>query len=262
MLVTNISDLRRLARNKLPAMFWDYLEGGGYEEETLARNRSDLQQLALTARVLNNVKNRNLATTLAGTAASAPLILAPVGACGIFHPNGEVHAAKAGHAHGIPFCLSTLSICTIEDVAEAAPFWFQLYLMRDRGVGRALIQRAMNAGCSTLVLSMDVHVRSSRYREQKRGLTAPPRVTLANIADALMHPSWLFPILASKRRTFGNLATEIEECKTVFGATQWLDKQWDPTLSVKDIEWVRNLWPRKLVVKGILHPDDAKLAAK
>jgi len=262
MLVTNIFDLRELARRKLPKMFWDYLERGGYHEETLARNRNDLKSLALTARVLNDVSQRNLSCRLLGRHCDFPLILAPVGGCGIFHPNGEMHAAKAAQRHGIPFCLSTLSVCTIEDVAEVAPLWFQLYLFKDRGLGRALIQRAIDAKCPTLVMSMDVHVRSSRYSEQKDGLTAPPKINVPNVWDVLSHPSWFFSMMKSKRRTFGNLATEIPQCKTVFGATEWLEDQWDPTLSIKDVEWVRNLWPGKLIVKGILHPADAKLAVK
>ena len=262
MLVTNIFDLRELARRRLPRMFWDYLERGGYHEETLARNRSDLKDLALTARVLNDVSQRNVSCNLLGEHCDFPLILAPVGGCGIFHPNGEMHAAKAANAHGIPFCLSTLSVCTIEDVAEVAPLWFQLYLFKDRGLGRALIERAKVARCSTLILSMDVHVRSSRYSEQKDGLSAPIKINPSSVWDVISHTSWLLSMMKSKRRTFGNLAAEIPQCKTVFGATKWLEDQWDPTLSVKEVEWVRKLWPGKLVVKGILHPADAKLAVK
>lgn len=262
--ITNIADLRRRAKRRLPKMIFDYLERGGYEEETLARNRSDLQRLALTARVLGDVSKRNLAVNLAGTPSALPFALAPVGACGIFSRDGEVHAARAAERHGIPFCLSTLSICSIENIAAATsqPFWFQLYLFKDRAVGADLIERAKKAGCSALVMSMDVHVRSSRYSEQKDGLTAPPKITISNLWDAAVHPSWLFPMLLSKQHTFGNLGPEVKQTRSVFGATVWLEDQWDPTLSVKDVEWVRERWQGKFILKGILHPEDAKLAAE
>lgn len=260
--ITDIRDLQRAAKRRLPAIVYSYISGGGYEQETLRRNRADLEAFALVPRVLNDISNRTLEVDLAGTPARMPIGLAPVGACGLAYENGEMHAARAAKAHGVPFCLSTLSICTLEDVAEAirAPFWFQLYLMRDKGVGEALVRRAKDAGVSTIVLSMDLHVRSQRHGEQKHGLVAPPRVDLANIADAMSHPRWLFPMALSRRRTFGNLIDLVPHAKNVFKITEWLEEQFDPTLSVKDIEWLRGIWPGKVLVKGVLHPDDARQA--
>jgi L-lactate dehydrogenase (cytochrome) len=189
-----------------------------------------------------------------------PVGLAPVGACGLSFPNGEVEAALAAKAHGVPFCLSTLSISTIEDVAEAtqAPFWFQLYLMKDKGVGKALVERCKAAGVSTMVLSMDLHVRSQRHGEQKHGLGAPPKIDLPNIVDALSHPGWLFSMIHSRRRTFGNLIGLVDDAKSIPHITRWLEEQFDPTLSLKDVEWLRKVWPGKVLIKGILDPGEAR----
>lgn len=257
---TDIYDLQRLARRRLPSIIYAYVSNGGYEEETLRRNRADLESYALLPRVLNDVTHRNLSTEMAGDAAKIPVALAPVGALGITHANGEIHAAKAAKAFGVPYCLSTLSICTIEDVAEAvqAPFWFQLYMMKDKGVTNAMVERARDAKCSTLVLSMDLHVRSERHPEKRHGLMAPPRIDAANIWDALSHPRWLLKMAGSKRRTFGNLIGLVKDAKNVFKVTEWLERQFDPTLGVKDIEWARKIWPGKILVKGVMHPDDAR----
>lgn len=262
-LVTNIPDLHKHANRKLPRIVFDYLDGGGYEEETLRRNRTDLECLALRPRVLNDVSNRSLAKTMLGEPVSMPLMLDPVGACGIFYPNGEMHAARAALDENIPFCLSTLSINTIEDVAEArhgVPYWFQLYLFKDRSVGESLIERAKKANCSALVMSMDCHVRSSRYREERDGLMAPMKLSFKTIVDALTSPRWLFPMSLSKRHSFGNLIGEVPKAESVFHAADWLENQWDDSLSPKDIQWVKDRWPGKFVLKGIMHPDDAKLA--
>lgn len=260
MIVTDINDLRILAKRRLPAIIYAYIHNGGYEEETMVRNRADLRRLALVPRVLNDVSRRTLQVDMAGFPARMPVALAPVGACGLAYPNGEVEAARAAQRHGVPFSLSTLSISTIEDVARAirGPFWFQLYLMKDRGIGRALIRRAWDAGVSTLLLSMDLHVRSERHPEQKHGLSGPPRIGLDNITDVLVHPRWLVSMARSRRRTFGNLVGLYKDAKNVFAVTKWLETQFDPTLSTKTIEWVKAQWPGKLLVKGILHPDDAK----
>ncbi|HWF43904.1 MAG TPA: alpha-hydroxy acid oxidase [Candidatus Kapabacteria bacterium] len=258
--ITNIADLQQAAKSRLPRTVYTYFHNGGYEEETLRRNRRDLESVALVPRVLNDVSNRSLAADMAGTPGAMPVGLAPVGACGLAYPNGEVEAALAAKECGVPFCLSTLSIATIEDVAEAtrAPFWFQLYLMKDKSVGEALVERAKRAGCSTLVLSMDLHVRSQRHGEQKRGLGAPPRIDLTNIFDVLTHLRWLISMIGSKRRTFGNLVGLVKNAKRVAHITRWLEEQFDPTLSVKDIEWARMRWPGKLLVKGVMHPEDAR----
>lgn len=261
MVVTDVYDLQHLARRRLPKVIYGYIENAGYEEETFFRNRNDLSSLALVPRILNDVSERRLDVELAGDPAAMPVALGPVGALGLSYVNGEMAAARAAKANGVPYCLSTLSICTIEDVAEAikGPFWFQLYMMRDKRVTEALVQRARDAGCSVLVLSMDLHVRSQRHMEQKRGLCAPPRFDLPNIWDALTHPAWLLPMAGSRRRTFGNLLGLVEHASNLGAVTKWLEEQFDPTLSVKDIEWARRVWPGRILVKGVLHPDDARL---
>jgi len=261
--ITNIADLHALAQQKLPSIIYSYVAGGGYEEETLRRNRRDLEALTLLPRVLNDVTHRNLATRMVGDTASIPVALAPVGALGITCANGEIHSAVAAKAFGVPYCLSTLSIATIEDVAEAtrSSFWFQLYYMQDRKVNDALLQRAHDAQCSALVFSMDLHVRSLRHREQKHGLGAPPDFSLANIWDGLTHPGWLLPMVHSKRRTFGNLLGLVPDADNVGKLTEWLENQFDPSISADTVSWLRKVWDRKLIVKGILHPDDARMCA-
>jgi L-lactate dehydrogenase (cytochrome) len=258
--VTNIADLREIAMRRLPSIISTYIENGGYEEETLRRNRSELAREALVPHILNDVSERSMKTTLAGYAANMPLGLAPVGACGLTYPNGEIEAARAAEANRVPFCLSTLSISTIEDVARAtrAPFWFQLYMMRDKGINAELLRRAKDAGCSALVLSLDLHVRSQRHGEQRHGLGAPPRIDLANIWDAISHPRWLLSMIRSRRRTFGNLIGLVPDAANLGKITCWLEEQFDATLSTKDIDWARELWPGKLIVKGVLHPADAQ----
>ncbi len=260
MVITDIYDLERLARKRLPKSIYTYFANGGYEEETLRRNIADLRKFVLVPHVLNDVSERSIEGTMAGMRVSMPVGLAPVGACGLSYPNAEVEAALAAKEAGVPFCLSTVSIATIEDVARAtrAPFWFQLYLMKDKKVGEALVERAKQAGVSAIVLSMDLHVRSQRHGEQKRGIGAPPRVDLTNIVDALVHFRWLLSMVRSKRRTFGNLIGLVPHAKNVGKVTEWLEEQFDPTLSTKDIDWARNVWPHKLLVKGVLSADDAK----
>lgn len=280
---TNIADLRRAAHKRWPAIVRSYIENGGYEQETLRRNRSDLEAIRLLPRVLNDVSHRTIATDLFGERLAMPVVLAPVGACGITYPNAEVLAARAAQRFGVPFCLSTLSIATIEDVAAAvhagsanaddaqsvkkglaqskkAQFWFQLYMLKDKGITEAILIRARDAGCSTLVLSMDLHVRSQRHAEQRHGLGAPPRIDLPNVVDALTHPRWLLSMATSRRRTFGNFIGELPQAKSAAAMTKWLATQFDETLGVKDIEWARRLWPGKLLVKGVLHPRDARAA--
>ncbi len=260
MVITDIRDLERLARKRLPKIVSTYVENGGYEEETLRRNRDDLKAFSLVPRILNDVSERSLVCDMAGTHASMPIALAPVGACGLTYPNGEVEAAIAAKDAGVPFCLSTLSIATIEDVAKATrwPFWFQLYMMKEKRVTEALVERAYAANCSALVVSMDLHVRSQRHGEQKHGLEAPPKFNLPNIMDALTHPRWLFSMIRSKRRTFGNLIGLVKDAKSISKITKWLERQFDPTLSLKDIEWARSVWPRTLLIKGVLNAEEAR----
>lgn len=262
--LTCIEDMRQLARRKVPKMFFEYAERGSYAEETLRANRADLERIKLRQRVLIDVSQRDLATTIVGEAVPMPFALAPVGLCGMQWGDGEILACRAAHAAGIPFCLSTMSICSIEDVAATVdkPFWFQLYVMKDRGFVRALIERAAAAKCSALVLTVDLQVLGQRHADVKNGMTVPPEIKLRNIIDIATKPGWALSVLAGKRKTFGNLAGHVRGMENVNSLAQWIRGQFDPVLSWKDVEWVKSLWPGKLILKGVLDVDDAKLAAK
>jgi len=209
---------------------------------------------------LNDVSERKISKQILGVEASMPIVLAPIGALGFTHPNGEVAAAKAAQKAGVPFCLSTMSIGTIEDIAEAtgAPFWFQLYMFRDRSISVGLVERAKAAKCSTLVLTVDTHVRSQRHREQKGGLVAPLMPSVRMAADSICHATWLLPMLQSKRRTFGNFVGLVPYAHNVPKMSEFIAAELDSSIGVKHIEWLRNVWPGKLVVKGLLHPQDAR----
>jgi len=262
--ITCIDDLRRLARRKVPRAFFDYAESGSYAEETLHANREDLRRLKLRQRALVDVSQRDLSTTIIGEPAALPLSLAPIGLCGMQHGDGEILACRAAQAAGIPFCLSTLSICSIEDVAAAVskPFWFQLYVMKDRGVVRALIERAIAAKCSALVLTIDLQVMGQRHADIKNGLSVPPKIRLCNIIDIATKPAWALSILCGKRKTFGNLEGRVPGMENVKSLTSWIAGQFDAALSWKDVDWIRSLWPGKLIIKGVLDVEDARLAAK
>ena len=262
--ITCIEDLRQRARRKVPRAFFDYAEAGSYSQETLRANRDDLERIKLRQRVLVDVSSRDLGTTILGAPASLPLALAPIGLCGMQYGDGEILAARAAHAAGIPFCLSTMSICSIEDVAEATdkPFWFQLYVMRDRGFIRALIERAIAAKCSALVLTVDLQVLGQRHCDIKNGMSIPPEIRLRNVVDIGTKPAWALSILKGKRKTFGNLAGHVRGMEGVTSLAQWTASQFDPSLSWKDVEWVRSLWPGKLILKGLLDVEDARTAAK
>lgn len=258
--ITNVRDLLPIARRRLPGMCYAYISNGGFEQETLRWNIEDLDRFALMPHVLNDVSHRSTQVKLSSHDATMPVALAPVGACGIAYPNGEIEAALAAKDHGVPFTLSTLSICTLEDVAEAvqSPFWFQLYWFKDRDVSEGLIKRAADCNCSTLILSLDCHVRSERYPEQKMGLLAPPRIDAGTISDALFHPRWLFSMIRSKRRTFGNLIGLYENANSVAKTTEWLEGQFDASITAETIQYIRRLWPRQFFVKGVLHPIEAR----
>jgi L-lactate dehydrogenase (cytochrome) len=262
--VTCIEDLQRLARRKVPRAFFDYAEAGSYSQETLRANRADLERIKLRQRVLVDVSQRDLATTIVGEKVSLPLALAPIGLCGMQHGDGEILACRAAQAAGIPFTLSTMSICSIEDVAKAVgkPFWFQLYVMKDRGFIRALIERAAAARCSALVLTVDLQVLGQRHCDIRNGMTVPPQIRLGNLVDMATKPAWALSILRGKRKTFGNLAGHVRGMENVTSLAQWTATQFDPTLNWKDVEWMRSLWPGKLILKGILDAEDAKTAAK
>src|SRR2546430_15804596 len=262
--MTCIEDLRQAARRKVPRAFFDYAEAGSYSQETLRANREDLERIKLRQRVLVDVSQRDLGTTILGKRVSLPLALAPIGLCGMQHGDGEILACRAAQAAGIPFTLSTMSICSIEDVAQAVdkPFWFQLYVMKDRGFIRALIERAAAAKCSALMLTVDLQVLGQRHCDVRNGMTVPPEIKLANIIDIATKPSWAISIAKGKRKTFGNLAGHVRGMENVTSLAQWTASQFDPTLNWKDVDWVRSLWPGKLILKGILDVDDAKTAAK
>jgi L-lactate dehydrogenase (cytochrome) len=261
---TCIEDLRQAARRKVPRAFFDYAEAGSYSQETLRANREDLERIKLRQRVLVDVSQRDLSTTIIGEKTSLPLALAPIGLCGMQHGDGEILACQAAQAAGIPFTLSTMSICAIEDVARAVaePFWFQLYVMKDRGFIRALIERASAAKCSALVLTVDLQVLGQRHCDIRNGMTVPPQLKLGNILDIATKPAWALSILRGQRKTFGNLAGHVRGMENVNSLAQWIAGQFDPALSWKDVEWVRGLWPGKLILKGVLDIEDARIAAK
>jgi L-lactate dehydrogenase (cytochrome) len=262
--VTCIEDLRELARRRVPRAFFEYAESGSYNEETLRANRVDLEALKLRQKVLVDVSARSAATAILGQKVSAPLVLAPIGLCGMQYGNGEILAAEAANEAGIPFTLSTMSICSIEDVAEATgkPFWFQLYVIKDRGFSKDILNRAANAKCNALVLTVDLQVLGQRHRDIKNGMTVPPEIRLSNILDIASKPAWAMSILKSKRKTFGNLAGHVKGMENVTSLAQWIAQQFDPALSWKDIEWIKKVWPGKLILKGILNADDARTAVK
>jgi L-lactate dehydrogenase (cytochrome) len=261
--LNSIADLRELARRRIPRAIFEYADRGSYDEITIKRNRSDLEALTFRQRVMIDVSRQLLTTTIVGEPAALPVAIAPTGLAGLFHADGEIHGARAAEAFGVPFTLSTMSICSIEDVRRAVtkPFWFQLYLMRDRGVNAELIERAKAAQCSALMLTVDMPLQGLRRRDPKNGLTIPPRLTLASALDVAMKPAWLLSVLLGKRRTFGNLAAQLPD-SGLTTLSQWIGSQFDLTVSWKDIEWVRHRWPGKLIVKGILDPEDARLACE
>jgi L-lactate dehydrogenase (cytochrome) len=261
-IVNSIADLRELARRRIPKAIFDYADRGAYDEVTLDRNRRDLAALEFRQRVMVDVSTQSLRTTLVGEDAAMPLAIGPTGLTGLFHADGEMLGARAAEAFGIPFCLSTMSICSIEDVRGAVrkPFWFQLYLMRDRGFNEELIERARAAQCSALMLTVDMPIQGLRRRDPKNGLSIPPRLTLRNAIDVATKPTWALRVLRGRRRTFGNLAGRMQNTGGLTTLSQWIGSQFDPTVTWRDIEWVRSRWPGRLIVKGILDPEDGRLA--
>ena len=253
-----------MARRKVPRAFYDYAESGSYNEETLRANRADLEKIRLRQRVLVDVSQRSLATTIVGQKVSAPFVLSPIGLLGMQHGDGEILAANAANESGIPFTLSTMSICSIEQVAEATrrPFWFQLYVIRDRAFSKDLLARAAAAKCNALVLTVDLQVLGQRHRDIRNGMTVPPEFRFANVVDIARKPGWLWSIIKSRSKTFGNLAGHVKGMENVASLAQWTNQQFDPALNWKDIEWIKKVWPGKIIIKGILDPEDAKMAVK
>jgi L-lactate dehydrogenase (cytochrome) len=261
--VTDIEDLRRLSKKRVAKAIFDYVDRGSYSEATLRANRTDLESLTLRQRVAIDVDRRSTRSTMIGQEVAMPVALAPTGLTGLNWANGEMLAARAAERFGVPFCLSTMSICSIEDVASVVtrPFWFQLYVMRDRGFAASLIERAKAAGCSALMLTLDLQVQGQRHQDIKNGLAVPPRLTLASFLDIVTKPGWALNVLSGKRKSFGNLEGRIPNADSLTTLSQWIAGQFDPTLSWKDVEWVRRLWGGKIILKGILDPEDAKIAA-
>jgi L-lactate dehydrogenase (cytochrome) len=262
--VTCIEDLRQLSRKRIARAIFDYVDCGSYTESTLRANRADLELLTLRQRVGIDVDARSTRGTMLGEEVTMPVGLAPVGLTGLNWADGEIVAARAAQRFGVPFTLSTMSICSIEDVAGGVekPFWFQLYVMRDRGFAASLIERAKAAGCSALVLTLDLQVQGQRHRDLKNGLAVPPKLTLATALDIMTKPGWALNVLRGRRKSFGNLEGRIPDANSLTTLSQWIAGQFDPTLSWKDVEWVKNLWGGKLVLKGLLDAEDAKIAAQ
>ncbi|MEN3348107.1 MAG: hypothetical protein V7632_1742 [Bradyrhizobium sp.] len=262
--ITCIEDLRQLHKRRVPRAFFDYADRGSYTEDTLRANSADLQQIKFRQRILVDVSKRSLSTTILGEPSAMPLILAPVGLLGMQHGDGEIHACRAAQAAGIPFTQSTMSICSIEEIAAAVdkPFWFQLYVMKDRGFIKSLIERAIAAKCSALVLTVDLQVIGQRHQDIKNGMTVPPEWSLSKLIDFASKPSWVAGVLRGKRRSFGNIVGHVKDTEDLTKLSTWTASQFDTTLSWKDIDWIRSIWPGKLILKGILDVEDAELAAK
>ncbi len=261
--ITTVEDLRVLAEQRVPRMFYDYADSGSWTESTYRANESDFQKIKLRQRVAVNMEGRSTRTTMVGQEVSMPVAIAPVGLTGMQHADGEIHAARAAEKFGIPFTLSTMSICSIEDIAQntTAPFWFQLYMMRDREAMARMIDRARDARCSALVLTLDLQVIGQRHKDLKNGLTAPPRPTLANIINLATKPRWCLGMLGTRRHTFRNLVGHVKGVSDMRSLSAWTNEQFDPTLSWADVAWVKQQWGGKLILKGIMDVEDARLAA-
>jgi L-lactate dehydrogenase (cytochrome) len=261
--ITNIEDLRVLAQKRVPRMFYDYADSGSWTESTYRANSADFQTIKLRQRVAVNMENRSTATTMIGQKVAMPVAIAPTGLTGMQHADGEIKAARAAKKFGIPFTLSTMSICSIEDVAQETgghPFWFQLYVMKDRDYIERLIDRAKAANCSALVLTLDLQILGQRHKDLKNGLSAPPKLTIANIINMMTKPRWGLGMLGTKRHGFGNIVGHVKGVENMGSLSEWTAKQFDPALNWGDVEWIKKRWGGKLIIKGIQDVEDAKLA--
>ena len=260
--ITCIEDLRVLAKRRVPRMFYDYADSGSYTEGTYRSNETDFSKIKLRQRVAVNMDNRTTRTRMIGQEVSMPVAIAPTGLTGMQHADGEILAAKAAEKFGVPFTLSTMSICSIEDIAEntSQPFWFQLYVMRDRDFTRNLIARAKAAGCSALVLTVDLQLLGQRHKDVKNGLSAPPKPTIANMINLAMKPRWCLGMLGTKRRTFRNIVGHAKGVGDMSSLASWTTEQFDPQLNWSDLEWIKKEWGGKLILKGIIDPEDARMA--
>ena len=262
--ITHIEDLRVLAEKRVPRMFYDYADSGSYTESTYRANESDFQKIKLRQRVAVNMDNRSIRTRMAGIDTTMPVAIAPTGLTGMQHADGEMLGAVAAKKFGIPFTLSTMSICSIEDIAKAtqAPFWFQLYWMRDRDFMDRLMDRAKAANCSALMLTLDLQVLGQRHKDLKNGMTAPPKPTLANILNLMTKPRWCLGMAGTKRHGFGNLIGHAKGVSDMTSLSTWTKEQFDPKLDWNDVEWIKKRWGGKLILKGIMDAEDARLAVE
>ena len=261
--ITTIEDLRVLAQKRVPRMFYDYADSGSWTESTYRANESDFQRIKLRQRVAVNMENRSTATKMIGIDVAMPVAIAPTGLTGMQHADGEILAARAAKRFGIPFTLSTMSICSIEDVSQSTgghPFWFQLYVMKDRDFIERLIDRAKAAKCSALVLTLDLQILGQRHKDLKNGLSAPPKLTLANLLNMMSKPRWGLGMLGTKRRAFGNIVGHVKGVENMGSLSEWTATQFDAGLNWGDVEWIKKRWGGKLILKGIQDVEDAKLA--
>ena len=263
--ITHIEDLRRLAEKRVPRMFYDYADSGSWTEGTYRSNESDFHKIKFRQRVAVNMENRSTASTMIGQPVAMPVAIAPTGLTGMQHADGEILAARAAKKFGIPFTLSTMSICSIEDVSKGTdghPFWFQLYVMKDRDFIERLIDRAKAANCSALVLTLDLQILGQRHKDLKNGLSAPPKMTLANLIDIATKPRWALGMLGTPRRQFGNIVGHVKGVTDMSKLSEWTSSQFDPALNWGDVEWIKKRWGGKIILKGIQDVEDARLAVE
>jgi len=263
--ITSIEDLRVLAQKRVPRMFYDYADVGSWTESTYRANEADFERILFRQRVAVDIEHRSTRSTMVGQPVAMPVALAPVGLVGMQHADGEILVARAAKKFGIPFTLSTMSICSIEDVAQETgghPFWFQLYVMRDRTFIEDLIDRAKAANCSALVLTLDLQIIGQRHKDLKNGMSAPPKPTLRNLVNLATKPQWCLGMLGTKRRQFGNIVGHVKGVKDMGSLSEWTNKQFDPRLTWNDVEWIKQRWGGKLILKGIQDPEDARLAVE
>lgn len=262
-IITTVEDLRALAKKHVPRMFYDYADAGSWTESTYRANEADFGKIKFRQRVAVNLVDRSTRSTMIGQPVAMPVALAPTGLTGMQHADGEILAARAAEKFGVPFTLSTMSICSIEDVAAhtTKPFWFQLYVMKDRDFIMRLIDRAKAAKCSALVLTLDLQVLGQRHKDLRNGMTAPPKLTIPNILNLATKPRWVYNILRTKRRGFGNIVGHATDVSDMSSLSSWTSQQFDPALSWDDVEWIKQRWGGKLIIKGIMDPVDARLAA-
>jgi L-lactate dehydrogenase (cytochrome) len=264
-IITTIEDLRVLAQKRVPRMFYDYADSGSWTESTYRANESDFQKIKLRQRVAVNMENRSTASTMIGQPVAMPVAIAPTGLTGMQHADGEILAARAAKKYGIPFTLSTMSICSIEEVSKGTdghPFWFQLYVMRDREFIERLIERARAANCSALVITLDLQILGQRHKDLKNGLSAPPKLTLANILNIATKPRWALGMLGTANRQFGNIVGHVSGVENMGSLSAWTAQQFDPRLNWGDVEWIKKRWGGKIILKGIQDVEDAKLAVE